>query len=82
MKLMQIFWTHINTSQRQPNALFKRDKGENSGRDVQTQTGRGWWHRRGRMRTLVFSSKRPFGVRSMILGGRKGYSAGSMTRAW
>jgi hypothetical protein len=30
--------------------------------------------------TLVFSSNRPFGVRSMMLGGRNGYSAGSRIR--
>jgi hypothetical protein len=30
--------------------------------------------------TLVFSSNRPLGVRSMILGGRNGYSAGSRIR--
>ena len=33
-------------------------------------------------RTLVLSSKRPLGVRSMRLGGRNGYSAGSSNRQW
>jgi hypothetical protein len=32
--------------------------------------------------TLVFSSNRPLGVRSMMLGGRNGYSAGSRIRKW
>lgn len=32
--------------------------------------------------TLVLSSKRPLGVRSMMLGGRNGYSAGSRMRKW
>jgi hypothetical protein len=30
--------------------------------------------------TLVFSSNRPLGVRSIMLGGRNGYSAGSRIR--
>jgi hypothetical protein len=34
------------------------------------------------MLTLVFSSNRPLGVRSMMLGGRNGYSAGSRIRKW
>lgn len=32
--------------------------------------------------TLVFSSNLPLGVRSMMLGGRNGYSAGSRIRKW
>ena len=32
--------------------------------------------------TFVFNSNRPLGVRSMMLGGRNGYSAGNRIRKW